>query len=597
MSACRDFQVAMRASVLIPIMAALTTWQRACREYRELVRREVSRPMEQWVEQAQQVCNDWPWPFSWFCSIVVMVIRVVVWVVEVILEWVVSLICEIIAVIVQVVVRVIAAVVEFVVAFFVCLFTDLEGFLNAFYDLYLAVLDIVESVIDLVGVILDAIIGIVESLGFLLENVYIAVLSIIPFLGPALGRLLAGLIRYLFRLARRVLEIVRDIVDHVQDIVFGVLRLDMCRTLTGLMGIGTDVGQVILLAFNAFLSWTGGIRDSFETGSISRPEDKDNLARIIDERLARAFPSDPQAVIAARARIRLHSRPLGLPILLRPRRFYIGSRSTAVDLRALHRRGTLNLYTAMGGPNGCDGRTVTGAPHWEVVYAGTELAVSRRDVDAFLSVGPMAAPEFRVYGIRHANLERYLRVARRKGYEIGLDLGWAPVTDYAISFPDELPFLLASHESILGRFGRVGGGADALCDVPVLGIHLYGDLPTSGDPTARVNPTANGQTSWFRPPDDRGRSGVSFRERVPEFVFQWVLIHELGHYFGLDHAGHDGMEHIMYTAAPTEGLVPVTAGTVAEYVALTGEPRFTLEDARRVWDWLAANGQDCIRGR
>ena len=57
---------------------------------------------------------------------------------------------------------------------------------------------------------------------------------------------------------------------------------------------------------------------------------------------------------------------------------------------------------------------------------------------------------------------------------------------------------------------------------------------------------------------------------------------------------HDGMEHIMWTANPGEGLTAVTGGTVAEYLVFSGEPHFTLDDARAVWDWLAANAVDCL---
>ena len=135
MSACREFQVWWTENVVVPIMQAMASWKRACREYRQLVRREVSRPMEIWVEEAQQTCNSWPWPFDWVCSLVIAIVRVVVWVIEVIVEWVVSIICEIVVVIVEIVLRLITMVVEFVVSFFVCLFTDLEGWLNAFYIL------------------------------------------------------------------------------------------------------------------------------------------------------------------------------------------------------------------------------------------------------------------------------------------------------------------------------------------------------------------------------------------------------------------------------------------------------------------------------
>jgi len=586
MSPCREFQKWWRENVLIPVMGAMTSWVQACHEYRQMVRREVSRPMEQWVSQAQQVCSSWPWPFNWLCTMVVTVIRIVVWVIEIIVEWVVSIVCEVVAVVVQIVLRIISIIVEFVVAFFVCLFTDFEGWLNAFYELHLGLLDLAESVIDLVGSLLDAVLGILESLGSLLENVVIAVASVIPFFGELLGRALAGLIRFVFGIVRRAVEIVRDVIDHVQDIVFGISRLDFCRVATGGMGLGTDILQVILLGLNVPLGWLGGIRDSYVASSLSgNPPDNDNLTRIIDDRLVRAFDGDPQGLRRARARVRLLSRPMGLPILIMPSRFYLDSRSRAVDLRRLHNDGLLNLYTAIGGPNVCDGRTVNDFAHWEAVYGNTQVSVTRRDIDLFLSDGPMAVPPFRVYAVKNAVYERHLDVARRKGYELGLEFTWGRIQDYAVSNADEFPFNGSVQGTILTRLGRSGGGADDLCQVPALAIHRYLNRPTG-----------NGLTSWFRPPVDTGPSGVSFRDRTPEYVFRWVLIHELGHYFGLDHGGHSGLENIMYTNDPDEGLTPVTGGTVAEFIVFSGEPHFTLDDARRVWDWLTTTAIACVRG-
>lgn len=586
MSACREFQKWWRENFLIPVMGAMTSWVQACHEYRQMVRREVSRPMEQWVSQAQQVCSSWPWPFSWLCTMVVTVIRIVVWVIEVIVEWVVSIVCEVLAVVVQIVLRIISIIVEFVVSFFVCLFTDFEGWLNAFYELHLGILDLAESVIDLVGSLLDAVLGILESLGSLLENVVIAVASIIPFFGELLGRALAGLIRFVFGIVRRAVEIVRDVIDHVQDIVFGISRLDGCRIATGGMGLGTDILQVGLLGLNVPLGWLGGIRDSYVAGSLSsNPPDADNLTRIIDTRLVRLFDGDPQGLRRARARVRLLSRPMGLPILLMPSRFYLDSRSRTVDLRRLHNDGLLNLYTAIGGPNVCDGRTVNDFAHWETVYGDTGVSVTRRDIDLFLSDGPMAVPPFRVYAIKQALFERHLEVARRKGYELGLEFTWSRIQNYEVRNADEFPFAEGAQTTILTRFGRSGGGADNLCQVPALAIHRYLDRPTG-----------NGLTSWFRPPVDTGPSGVSFRDRTPEYVFRWVLIHELGHYFGLDHAGHSGLENIMYTNDPATGLSPVTGGTFAEFIVFSGEPHFTLGDARVVWDWLTTTARACVRG-
>jgi hypothetical protein len=585
MTACREFQKWWRENVLVPVLGAMTTWVQACREYRQTVRREVSRPMDQFVSMAQQVCNSWPWPLNWLCSVVVTVIRIVVWVIEVIVEWVVSIVCEVLAVVVQIVLRVISIIVEFVVAFFVCLFTDFEGWLNAFHELHTGILDLGETLIDLAGSLLDATLGILEGLGYLLENVVIALASAIPFVGELLGRALAGLIRYVFGAVRRAVEILRDVIDHLQDIGFGLARLDLCRAATGAMGLGTDIAQGAALGTSLPIGWVAGIRDSYAAGSLSsNPPDNDNLTRIIDDRLRRVFDGDTGGLRRARARIGMFSRPMGLPVLVLPSRFYLDSRSTTINLQALHKDGQLDLYTAIGGPNVCGGRTVNDYPHWEAVYGRSGVSVTRRDIDLFLSDGPMAVPPFRVYAITHAVFERHLEVARRKAYEIGLAITWGGIRDYAVSNADEFPFSQNAQPNILRRFGRAGGGADDLCQVPALAIHKYLDAPTG-----------NGLTTWFRPPETEP-SGVSFRDRAPELIFRWVLIHELGHYFGLNHAGHNGLENIMYTNAPDQGLTAVTGNTVVEYILFTGEPHFTLNDARDVWDWLTRTATACVRG-
>jgi hypothetical protein len=109
-----------------------------------------------------------------------------------------------------------------------------------------------------------------------------------------------------------------------------------------------------------------------------------------------------------------------------------------------------------------------------------------------------------------------------------------------------------------------------------------------------VSDRRNGLTSWSRPSDIHP-SGVSFRDRVPEQIYRYVLVHELGHYLGLDHAGHDGAHLIMFTADPGEGLTLVTPSTLFEYLLLTGEPRFTVDDARTAWAWIASTARECLR--
>ena len=69
-------------------------------------------------------------------------------------------------------------------------------------------------------------------------------------------------------------------------------------------------------------------------------------------------------------------------------------------------------------------------------------------------------------------------------------------------------------------------------------------------------------------------------------------MHETGHYWGLDHAGHDGIEFVMFS--PRESTSSVTGGTVAEYLLMSGEPRFTLDDARTAWDWITTTAANSV---
>lgn len=81
-------------------------------------------------------------------------------------------------------------------------------------------------------------------------------------------------------------------------------------------------------------------------------------------------------------------------------------------------------------------------------------------------------------------------------------------------------------------------------------------------------------------------SGVSVRDRVPDLVYEYVLAHELGHYFGLTHV--DGYHRIMYTANPDAGTAPVTWWTLPSLILVEQQPKFVLDEAKAVWDYIVA---------
>lgn len=238
----------------------------------------------------------------------------------------------------------------------------------------------------------------------------------------------------------------------------------------------------------------------------------------------------------ARERIGLGNCRFGLPFTVEPCRFYLSSRPSPsddrrfqpVDLRALHNSGVIDLYELAGFISGCDGLSSLWdkdkiSRRWraEVVYAGTTTPVSYRDLDLFLSDGPNAVAEFRVYPIPLHAFDRYLKLAKRKGHPIGVELQWDRIQDsewQSISAADPIgiPDSAQGQSILFDRYGRLAARGD-ICVIPAFaGFRYIG------------NSSRRGFTSAFPSPiTSVDLSGVTFRDSLPEFFFQWVLIHEL----------------------------------------------------------------------
>lgn len=80
-------------------------------------------------------------------------------------------------------------------------------------------------------------------------------------------------------------------------------------------------------------------------------------------------------------------------------------------------------------------------------------------------------------------------------------------------------------------------------------------------------------------------SGVSFVDDIPDEVRKYILIHELGHYYGLCHV--DGLDRIMVTGQSSQGD-KLTWGTIPNTL-IHGGPRFTHSEAKQAWDFILAN--------
>lgn len=573
MAVCRDVQMWMTENVQVPVMGFLEQTKQVCEEVRQRIEEQVSQPVENWVSQQERRCRELPWwnPLRWFCEIVMVVVKVVTWVVVTVVKWVVYLVCRIVTEIVTIVVGFVLKVLKWLVSFVVCIFTDPLAALASFRDLWMAVVELVDDVVNFVITLLDAVKGILADVSDLLG-------AIATYLGP-IGALIFGFLKRIVDWIGHVVDIVSNLLDGFRTLIIGILSLNPCKMLAGITGIGVGVGRLVIDVVRLIPSVVTGPRETFDHAA---------LEGIVSAALQTRFGSDDARLQRSVERCGIGSVPMGVPFSADPRRYFLSSRSKTVDLAALHRNHTIDLFELAGYLSGC--RAALNWPRAEVVYAGSAVPVTYADISAFLDEGADAAPAFRVYPMSRQLFTRYLEVARRKALQLGVRLYWTPFGDVEITRANQLPQVSTDppYSEEFAAFGRSGTGDD-LSKLPSLALFWYDDKSLTG------------LTSWFRPPSvgtTAGRpayshkSGVSYRDRQPEWLFQWVLVHEMGHYWGLDHAGHNGYEFVMYS--PRESTSSVTWNTAGEYLAMSGEPRFTLDDARTTWAWITMTAADTV---
>lgn len=571
MSACQEVGRWVTENIVVPVDRFFERAREVCSEIRRWVEREVRKPIETWRTQEERRCRrrecNW-WCLccnKWFCWLVTVLVKIIEWIIEVVGEWLVETVCEIVVEVVRIVVNTIIRVVKWVVDFVVCLFTDPLSALESITDLWWVIVDVVDDALDLVTEILDDVNELLEITEDFIEDLGSS-------FGP-LGKFISFIFKWVATVAEGIISVVRDVVETVQDVVVGILRLNPCRIAEAGADLGTAiVGVITVIGRVLGGGYIGAGRDVIE---------QEFVEDVVDAAISNTF-KDPDTLEQVRDRIQLGTTRFGLPVEPDLRRMCISSREKNVSLRTMHNSGTLNLFQAAGYVSGCD-NGVYNRPRMEVVYAGTGIRVTTRDLRTYLNGNPNDVAEFEVYAITKSVYLDYYKLAQRKARSLGLRFANVPINTYRVTQVDEIPVNDNDQEFLFLRMGRTATN-DNLCKPPVIAVFRY------------ATASLNGLTTWFRPPNAVQASGVTFRDRLPAYLFRWVMVHELGHYFGLDHTGHNGAHLIMYTAAPSQGLNPVTGGTVAELIFFTGEPRFNVEDARNTWAWLTQNAQACLRG-
>jgi hypothetical protein len=250
----------------------------------------------------------------------------------------------------------------------------------------------------------------------------------------------------------------------------------------------------------------------------------------------------------------------------------------------------------------------------------TPPELTRDQLTEYIKSDGAKGPHFRIYAISPGNLDTRIDAAKDKGKQLGLRLDFnreeRQVTDPqfinynrsainpAVPEADvdclhknkgQADYLICE----LGRrpksefkccdygqqsrllTGSPGESREDLCSPVAVAVFGFTDRTTRGLTSNLIGTTYAGDRNLH----DSVASGLSFIDDIPDELRKYVLIHELGHYFGLCHV--DGFDRIMVSGK--EGQGSAWTWSAIPNTLLHGGPRFTHAEAKRVWDFILTN--------
>jgi hypothetical protein len=221
--------------------------------------------------------------------------------------------------------------------------------------------------------------------------------------------------------------------------------------------------------------------------------------------------------------------------------------------------------------------------------------LSEDELDEYIDSRGTSGKTFRIYCMSEGTLDTKLTVAEEKGRELGLMLHWRK-EEAEVKLPEFVRHdesqatqvrMLADVAGRRRKSADAAGAQQDLCTPVAVGVFRY---------KKELVGLASNLVSAPCPIRDLGAqdaSGVTFMDRLPDIAWKYVPIHELGHYFGLCHV--DGLDRIMYSPVQSTWL---SWWLVPEYLYLSGGPIFTLDEAKRAWNYIVANvPADCLAQR
>src|SRR6266516_187594 len=390
-----------------------------------------------------------------------------------------------------------------------------------------------------------------------------------------------------------VCELVADVVDLIVNVlvglwnvIVGIFTLDWARIVDGLLGILAGVlgfvGDVIRIA-------SLGDAIGFYIDRVNKWRLRDYVRGLVEAK----YDGDLRQQIEDNLGLGLTD--FGFRLKCSALRTFVRSDSRST------RAGVPDLIEMVQNPaNGLDLKRMAGFSfesfwnRFRPELKGDSGDISESDLDDYLNSGGQGK-QFSLFCMSQGTLQDKLDEATKKATELGLKLDWT-MDDRQVTRADQV----VVNESALPSFlvdpviGRHGDPPDAvaataeLCTPLGVGIFFFKDNSFNGFSANLRNATCLDGTAFVA----RGATGAALHDRIPDWIWRWVLVHELGHTFGLCHV--DWIDRIMVSPKDHGGF---TWGTIPGYW-MHGEPVFVLDEAKKAWDYIVANfSSGCLAGK
>jgi hypothetical protein len=403
-----------------------------------------------------------------------------------------------------------------------------------------------------------------------------------------------------------VCEIVADvitlgvnIVKGLIDIFAGIFTLDWSRIVAG---FGEIVGGALAFVFDLIpiligTSFIGAFVDAIRGWQ---------LRRYVKQLLTDTFGDDPDALQRMLDALGLTGGGgFGLRLEATAARSFVRSDFTV--------RGAAHPVLADWVANQLDLKKLAGfdpdawwSRGWPDLV-GDDGDISEDDLDHWIATSGVGddVKQFSLYAMSDGDLQSRLDCADTHSSEVGLEFRWTK-RDVMLEHQDQVLvdrglFAPVIEESPFNRALTTSDAATATAELALplviggFGYQVPQPQPSPPLPDSGMGISAHLSTCTCLEADDSGSTtftgegvtGAHFRYRKPDLGFKYTAIHELGHTFGLCHV--NGLLRIMFTNADGAHKSVWSWSSAWQYFAHGTEATFTLDEGKKVWQYIVAN--------